>query len=158
MHRAASTPYNAGWLGRTPTQGIVLDVTDSGRGVITITVEKGASAGKFELLVTDAANGSGTVTIAVASTAEPTTTTAAATPPVVPVDPTVKAIQKALIEAGITQVDVEGAQKQLVEDGIWGDITAAAIKKFLVDEGMAVADVPQDKEGLIAKAKENLGL
>lgn len=60
-------PYNAGWLGRTPTRGIVSEVSDSGRGVITITVEEGASAGKFVLLVTDAANGRGTVTIAVTS-------------------------------------------------------------------------------------------
>ena len=60
-------PYNAGWLGRTPTQDIVSEVSDSGRGVITITVEQNAPAGKFVLLVTDAANGRGTVTIAVTS-------------------------------------------------------------------------------------------
>ncbi len=45
-----------------------------------------------------------------------------------------------------------------MEDGKWGKRTAAAIKKFLVREGMAEADVPQDKEGLIAKAKEKLRL
>lgn len=151
-------PYNAGWLGRTPTQGIVIDVTDSGRGAITITVDKGASAGKFEALVTDAANGSGTVTIAVASSAEPAAAAPAANLAAVPVEPVVKEIQKALMDAGFDQVDINGAQKQLVDDGKWGKITAAAIKNFLIAERVAEADIPPDKEGLIAKANELMGL
>ena len=151
-------PYNAGWLGRTPSQGIVLDVTDSGRGVITITVEKGASAGKFEMLVTDAANGSGTVTIAVASTTETTTTTSSTATSAAEEDPIVKKIQQALVDDGITIVDVGGTDRQLTVDGAWGEITEAAVKLFLTASGILEVDLPTDEAGLIAMAKDLLNI
>ncbi len=50
-------PYSAGWSGATPPPAEVTMGIESGQGIVTVTVEKGARPNVYAILIRDAANG-----------------------------------------------------------------------------------------------------
>lgn len=146
-------PYMASWSELTPSERITLSVDDSFRGIVTAKIQKGAPAGKFTVFVEDGSKGSGTVTLNV--TGGSATGNLSTAPK--PIDKTVENIQSALIDLGITSVEVDGVPKTLKADGLWGDITKAAITKYLKDN-FPGETVPTTKERLIDAVKPKLGV
>ena len=152
-------PYSAGWSGLTPTQKITINVEDPFRGRVVIKIEKDAPAGCYTVLVSDGSKGSGSVTLNVSNGCGATAAAASTgegTPAAPAADEAILKIQKSLKQAGITKATVAGKEKDIAEDGQWGDITKAAIIKYLTTKANIPADkIPSEKAALIKMAGEN---
>ena len=140
------------------------DVSDFGledpfRGRVVIKIEKDAPAGCYTVLVSDGSKGSGSVTLNVSNGCGATAAAASTgegTPAAPAADEAILKIQKSLKQAGITKATVAGKEKDIAEDGQWGDITKAAIIKYLTTKANIPADkIPSEKAALIKMAGEN---
>lgn len=158
-------PYSSEWSGVTPNDKITQKVEDRYSGRVVVKVATDATSGKFTLLVKDAAKGSSTVTFNVTGGAGQTTQPVAAivapaaanNPSTITPDPAIQKIQQALTSDpfNMKSVKIDGIDKVIKVDGIWGKITQAAITSFLTGK---VEPLPTDKSALVASAQKQLGL
>lgn len=136
--------------------------TVAGNGVITIEAKSGAKAATYTTYVTDGGKGRETLIV----TVTPAAAAAPAPAPVAPPAPTavapagacakpdaaVKELQEGLRTLGLTNVKVDGVDKELLADGCPGKITSAAMKQLYVGQGMPEGDVEKDEAKLLKQA------
>lgn len=155
-------PYSADWSGVTPpNEKITQNVEDRYSGRVVVKIKRGAPSGKFTLSVKDASKGSGRLTLdVVGGIAEKekekdndqSVDTTAVTETS---DTAVERIQKSLL-ADPYNIKTVNVEKELKIDGIWGEITRAAIITFLKTKN--IDPIPTDKPGLIERAQKELKL
>uniref|UniRef100_UPI000D34B24D hypothetical protein n=1 Tax=unclassified Variovorax TaxID=663243 RepID=UPI000D34B24D len=164
-------PYRAEWIGSRPPEGVALKI-ESGQGFITVEVKKDVKAGSYRLLVLDAGQGRESIDVVVAgsgaasspasptspaSPASPTSPDNKATAAAAP-DPTLRKVQQALIDKGLTTVRVDGKDEKLVADGRMGKISFAAMQQYMRNEGAKDDAIPGQPGQLLADVASMLAV
>ncbi|WP_374369525.1 hypothetical protein [Dongia sp.] len=167
-------PYRANWNGTQPPAEEVEMAIESGQGIITVQVKKGAKPATYGILIKDAANGQQSVTLRIAEagksagagtagagvagagaagagadTAAAGAGAAAAARPTC-FDEKTKKVQDFLLSQKVTDVLIAGASFPVTNEGCFGPVTRAAIYHFLVDvNGTAPAAIPTEQAPLL---------
>jgi hypothetical protein len=158
-------PYRAEWIGSRPPEVVALKI-ESGQGFITVEVKKDVKAGSYRLLVLDAGQGRESIDVVVAgsgagsspaSPASPTSLDNKATAAAAP-DPTLRKVQQALIDKGLTTVRVDGKDEKLVADGRMGKISVAAMQQYMRNEGAKDDAIPGQPGQLLADVASMLAV
>ncbi|MEJ1961111.1 MAG: hypothetical protein WDO56_05990 [Gammaproteobacteria bacterium] len=146
------------WIGPPPPADQVDLTTETGAGLITVKAKQGATAGRFTLLIRDAAQGRQTVNVILTAATAPTKGLAQNPPPGVAAatcmpDAKVKDVQQKLIDKGIKTVKIDDKDQPLTADGCHGPITDAAMRQFFKSQSADGTPVPDDA---IPKTREQL--
>lgn len=141
--RGGKPPYHARWVGQVPGAEIELqspnhDTGKQNEAEIRIKVARDAAPGTFQLAINDEGSGRGVVQVVVrkgtatGGDKETPEDNGGVNKASTRADPELRAVQEDLVKAGCmaaTRTDAAGVEKANA-DGLWGDVTQAAITQF----------------------------
>jgi len=157
--RGGVLPYSYPiWNGiHPPTSEVELTKFDTGQGTAEVTVKKGAHEAAYALVVNDSANNEVTAVLRVGTPAPEakvggtsvpgTAGTTVAAAPTCAKEPQVEKVQHFLLAKDVKKVSVGGVEKEVTVDACWGEVTDAAIVKYLKGTGMTDQDIRPGKQG-----------